>query len=284
MHGFVASVRYSIRLLQKSPGFTVIAVLILGFGIGANTAIFSLIDSVLLKPPRYPQPDRMVNIFMPSEAAADGFFDYPDYLDYVANQHTLSALGLSVWDWLDVVQNGNAERIKCSFVTTGAFQAFGVPIILGRHFTAQEEQPGGPLLAVLSEPFWRTHFGADPNIIGKNVVLNGFSFQIIGVSKPINSDFNDPPKVLLPLNTVDVVSEWGEWRGRDNHSLFCVGRMKDGVTLAQAQADLEVIQRNLVARYPEDKGYGVRVDGTYFSQTRPYSATLWLLIGAAVTL
>jgi putative ABC transport system permease protein len=284
MRGFLASVRYCVRLLLKSPGFTITAVLILGFGIGANTAIFSLIDSVLLKPPRYPQPDRMVNIFMPSEGASDGFFDYPDYLDYVANQHTLSALGLSVWDWLDVVQNGNAERIKCSFVTAGAFQAFGVPIILGRAFTTQEDQPGGALLAVLSEPFWRTHFGADPSVIGKNVILNGLSFQIIGVSKPINSDFNDPPNVLLPLNTVDVVSNWGEWRGRDNHSLFCVGRMKDGVTLAQAQADLEVIQRNLVARYPEDKGYGVRVDGTYFSQTRPYSATLWLLIGAAMAL
>jgi|SRR5215469_17751480 len=88
MHGFLASVRYCVRLLLKSPGFAVTAVLILGFGIGANTAIFSLIDSVLLKPPRYPHPDRMVDIFMPSEGASDGFFDYPDFLDYVASQHS----------------------------------------------------------------------------------------------------------------------------------------------------------------------------------------------------
>jgi putative ABC transport system permease protein len=284
MHGLLASLRYGVRLLLKSPGFTITAVLILGFGIGANTAIFSLIDSVLLKPPRYPEPEKMADIFMPSEGAPDGFFDYPDYLDYVASQHTFSAIGLSAWDWLDVAQNGNAERIKCSFVTAGAFQAFGVPIIMGRPFTTQEGQPGGPLLAVLSEPFWRTHFSADPNIIGKNIVLNGYSFQIIGVSKPINSDYNDPPKVLLPLNSVDVVGHWGDWRGRDGHFLFCVGRLKPGVTLTQAQADLEVIQRNLVARYPEDKGYGVRVDGTYFAQTQPYSATLWLLIGAAAAL
>jgi len=284
MDRLLASLRYSMRLLLKSPGFTITAILILGFGIGANTAIFSLIDSVLLMPLPYPEPDKVANIYMPSENAPDEFFDYPDYLDYVANQHTFSALGLSAWDWLDLVQNGNAERIKCSFVTAGAFQAFGVPIIIGRPFTAQEEVPGGPLLAVLSEPFWRTHFSADPNIISKNIVLNGYSFQIIGVSKPINSDYNDPPKVLLPLNTVDRVSDWGNWRGRDNHSLFCVGRMKDGVTLAQAQADFQVIQRNLVARYPEDKGYGVRVDGYYFAETQPYSATLWLLIGAAAAL
>jgi putative ABC transport system permease protein len=76
-------------------------------------------------------------------------------------------------------------------------------MIIGRPFTAQEEQPGGPLLAVLTEPFWRMHFGVDPNVIGQNVVLNGYAFQIVGVSKPINSDYNDPPRVLLPLNTAD---------------------------------------------------------------------------------
>ena len=284
MHGFLASVRYSQRLLFKSPGFTITAVLILGFGIGANTAIFSLIDSVLLRPPPYPEPERLANISMPSEGAPDGFFDYPDYLDYMANQHAFSALGLSTWDWLDVVQNGNPERIKVSFVTAGTFQAFGVPFLIGRPFAAQEDKPGGPLLAILSEPFWRTHFGADPNVIGKNLVLNGHSCQIVGVSKPINSEYEDPPKVLLPINTADVVADWGDWRGRDNHSNFCVGRLKDGVTLAQAQADLEVIQRDLIARYPEDKGYGVRVDGTYSAETKPYSATLSLLIGAATAL
>jgi MacB-like periplasmic core domain len=219
-HSAVSPLRYTLRLLLKSPGFTITAILILGFGIGANTAIFSLIDTVLLTPLPYPEPEKMAVIYMPSESAPDEFFDYPDYLDYVASQHTFSALGLSAWDWLDVVQNGNAERIKCSFVTAGAFQAFGVPIIIGRPFTAEEEQPGGPLLAVISEPFWRTHFSADPNIIGKNIVLNGYSLQIIGVSKPINSDYNEPPRVLLPLNTVDVVSDWGNWRGRDNHSMF----------------------------------------------------------------
>jgi putative ABC transport system permease protein len=221
---------------------------------------------------------------MTTQSGVDEFFDYPDYLEYLANQHSFSALGLSVWEWLDVLQSGNAERIKCSFVTTGAFQASGVPFIIGRPFTTQEEQPGGALLAVISEPFWRTHFGADPNVIGKNLALNGYPFQIIGVSKPIASEFNDPPNVLLPLNTVDVVCHWGNWRGRDNHSLFCIARLKDGVTLAQAQADLEVIQRSLVARYPEDKGYGVRVDATYLAEAKPYVGTLWLLIGAAVTL
>jgi putative ABC transport system permease protein len=280
----VSLLRHTLRLLLKSPGFVVTAILILAFGIGANTAVFSLIDSVLLTPSPYPDPARMTIVSMPSEGAPDGMFDYPDYLDYVANQHSFRALGLSTWDWLDVVQNGNPERIKVSFVTAGTFEAFGIPFLVGRPFTTQDDKPGGPLLAVLSEPFWRTHFGADPNIIGENIVINGHSCQIIGVSKPINGNYEDPPKVLLPLNTADVVTDWGNWRGRDYHGHFCVGRLKDGVTLAQAQADLEVIQRNLVARYPEDKGYGVRVDDSYFAETKPYSSTLWLLIGAATAL
>src|SRR6202021_1665896 len=108
----MSPLRQTMRLLLKSPGFTITAVLILGFGIGANTAVFSLIDSVLLTPPPYPEPEKAANISMPSEGAPDGFFDYPDYLDYVASQHTFSAIGLSTWDWLDVVKNGIAERTK----------------------------------------------------------------------------------------------------------------------------------------------------------------------------
>jgi putative ABC transport system permease protein len=122
MHGFPASVRYSLRLLLKSPGFTTTAVLILAFGIGANTAIFSLIDTVLLRPLPYPEPEKMVNIYMPSESAPNGFFDYPDYLDYTVAQRTFTALALSTWDWFDLIENGSAERINGSFVTASAFQ------------------------------------------------------------------------------------------------------------------------------------------------------------------
>jgi hypothetical protein len=104
MAGMLTHLRYSARSLLKSLGFTITAIVILGFGIGAHTAVFSLIDSVLLAPLPYLRSDRMANISMPTESAPDGFFDYPDYLDYVANQHTFSALGLSIWDWVDVVQ------------------------------------------------------------------------------------------------------------------------------------------------------------------------------------
>ena len=159
MYGLVQSLRYTLRVLLKSPGFTVTAVLILGFGIGANTAIFSLIDSVLLRPLPYGEPEKMVAIYMPSESAPDRVLDYPDYLDYAAMQHTLTALGLSVWDSFDLVENGSAERIKGTYATASAFQVFDVPFVLGRPFTADEDKPGGPLVAVMAEHFWRIQIG-----------------------------------------------------------------------------------------------------------------------------
>lgn len=284
MHGFLQQLRYAVRLLLKSPGFTITAVLILGFGIGANTAIFSLVDTVLLKPLPYPESEKLVNIYMPSESAPNGFFDYPDYLDYAAAQHTFTALALSTWDWFDLIENGNAERINGSFVTPSVFQVIGLPLVLGRPFTADEDKPGGPLVAILTEPLWREHFGADPNILGKNIVLNGHTFQVIGVAKPLAGEYREPPRILVPLNTVDVVGDWDKWRGRDNHFLFCFGRLKNGVTFAQAQSDLEVIQRNLVARYPEDKGYGVRVNDGLYDEMKDYTATVWLLGVAAALL
>ncbi|HXM02003.1 MAG TPA: ABC transporter permease [Chthoniobacterales bacterium] len=279
----MSHLRYTIRLLLKSPGFTITAVLILGFGIGANTAIFSLIHTVLLKPLPYPEPEKMVNIYMPCESAPNGFFDYPDYLDYAAAQHTFTALALSTWDWFDLSENGTAVRINGAFVTPSVFEVMGQPFVLGRPFTKDEDVPGGPLVAILTEPFWREHFAADPNILGKNIALNGHTFQVIGVAKPIAGEYRDPPRIVVPLSTVDAVGDWDKWRGRDSHFLFCVGRMKNGVTIARAQADLEVIQRNLAARYPEDKGYGVRINDGLYDEMKDYTATVWLL-GAASAL
>jgi hypothetical protein len=121
----LSSLRYTLRLLLKSPSFTVTAILILGFGIGANTAIFSLVDTVLLRPLPYPEPERMVNIYMPSESEPNGFFDYPDYLDYVAAQQTFTALGLSTWDWFDLIENETAQRINGSFVSPFSYVGQG---------------------------------------------------------------------------------------------------------------------------------------------------------------
>jgi putative ABC transport system permease protein len=286
MHGFLASVRYSVRLLMKSPGFTVTAVLILGFGIGANTAIFSLIDTVLLRPLAYPEPDRLVTVLNPNPAqnVYYGSFDYPDFLEFCRAQHSFVSLAVEHWDSIAMSAGGRTEQVKAAFATASAFQAYGLPFTLGRPFTSEEDQPGGPLVAVLTEPFWRNRFNADPNILGKNIILNGADFQVVGVVKAIETESREPTKILVPLNSADVIASWDTWRARDNRTLLGWGRLKDGVAPAQAEADLEVIADNLAARYPEDKGYGVHVVSAQQIQVSDYASTLWVLGAAAVFL
>jgi putative ABC transport system permease protein len=159
----LSQLRYTIRLLFRSPGFTITAVLVLGLGIGANTAVFSLIDTVLLKPLPYPQPERLAWISMPTQTVRDGALDYPDYLDLCAAQHTFSSLGLESWDSFDLSEHGRAERIKGSCRTASAFQVSGLPFVLGRPFTADEDKPGWPLVVVLSETLWRSQFTGRKN-------------------------------------------------------------------------------------------------------------------------
>jgi hypothetical protein len=182
MDRLLTSLRYTIRLLLKSPGFAITAILILGFGIGVNAAIFSLIDSVLLQPLPFPQADRLVQIDMPHGNASRGGLDYLDYLDIRAAQRSFDGLCVSHGDFLDLRGPANPERLAVSFVSNGLFNLSGRPFILGRPFTDQEDVPHGRLVAVLSERFWHSHFNADPGIIGKNVTLSDQTFEVIGVA------------------------------------------------------------------------------------------------------
>ncbi|HXM02505.1 MAG TPA: ABC transporter permease, partial [Chthoniobacterales bacterium] len=156
MHGPGANFRRMVRRLLKSPGFTIIAVLVLGFGIGVNTAVFSLIDTVLLKPLPYPESNRLVMISMPVGGMEEAPVDYPDYLDFTATQHSFTSICLENFEYFDLTENGSTERVNCAFASASAFEVNGLHCVLGRPFTPDEDKPGGALVAVLSEPFWRT--------------------------------------------------------------------------------------------------------------------------------
>jgi putative ABC transport system permease protein len=277
MRGLLTSFRYTIRLLLKSPGFTVTAVLILGFGIGANTAVFSLINTVLLKPLPYPHPERLVAIFMPTQNNDFMGFDYPDFLDISAAQRSFGTLAVCCGDAFDLTGDGKAQRLKVVFASPSLFELTGRPFTMGRHFTENEDRPGGPLVAVLGERFWRSHFNSDPRIIGKSLILSGQSFQIVGVA-PVQVDDSGPPPsdLYVPVNVMPIYEY--KLQHRDLHVLFCVGRLKDGVSAEQAQADLRVIHNRLVAQYPEtDKDYGIRVTPFLDSLIFNYAGTIWLL-------
>jgi putative ABC transport system permease protein len=280
MRDLLQSLRYTIRLLLKSPGFSITAILILGFGIGANTAIFSLINTVVLKPLPYPYPERLVAIFMPTQDNDFMGLDYPDFLDISASQRSFQNLAVSSGDFLDLTGKGEPERLKVVFASPSLFKVTGHPFILGRPFTEIEDRHGGPLITVLSERFWRSHFNGDPKIIGTYLTLSEQSFQIVGVAPAQAEDSGPPPTDLyVPAHVQEVFGE--SVQKRDLHVFLCLGRLKDGVSLKQANADLQVIQDNLIARYPEtNRGVGIRVAPFLDSLVSNYSGTIWLLAAA----
>jgi putative ABC transport system permease protein len=288
MDRFLPSLRYTLRLLLKSPGFAVTAVLILGFGIGANTAIFSLVDAVILKPLPFPQPDRLVQICEPYQNQQFTNLDYPDYVDIVAAQQTLAAVAVVIGGTFDLSVNGEPQHLQADFVSPSMFNVSGLPPILGRVFTEREDVPNGPFVMMLSEHCWRSRFHSDPSIIGKNIVLSENSFQVIGVVPAQPNDWGPPPaEAYAPIHTLVPLGMVATNRGyplelRDVHYYGCIGRLKPGVSLAQAQADLETIHNNLLVRYPDtNRGYSLRVLPLLDSMLNDYAATTWLL-GAAV--
>src|SRR5262249_3800514 len=172
MRGFWQQLRYTFRLFLKSPGFSIVAMLILGTGIGANTAIFSLLDAVLLNPLPYPKPDRLVRISLASPTNPFDGVDYPDYRDVASAQRAFESLAVGYRDYLDLSINGEAERLAVDFVSPSVFKVTGRPMILGRVFAEREDIPRGPAVAILSEKFWRNRFQSDPEIIGKTIRLS----------------------------------------------------------------------------------------------------------------
>jgi len=284
MRSLFESLRQTIRVLLKAPGFTITAILILGFGIGANTAIFSLINTVLLQPLPYSHPERLVTIKMPYQGAPQTSFDYPDYLDIAAAQTCFDCMAVGHDDPLDLTGSGEAQRIWVNFCSPSQFALTGRGAILGRVFNTQEDAPHGPQLAVISERFWRNHFNTDPNVIGKKVTLSEQTFEIIGVV-PIQMDVwgNPPTDVYLPANAVALFGY--QISQRRLHVFGCSARLKAGVSIQQAQAELEAIHNRLIERYPEtDKGYGIRITPLLEYVVSGYSGTLWLLGGAVAVL
>jgi putative ABC transport system permease protein len=276
MRSLISHLRYTVRQLLKSPGFTVTAILILGLGIGANTAIFTLVNGVLLKPLPYPNADRLFHLYRTFKNSNTTNLDYPDFADYCASQHSLTALAAYDFDWFHLSSRGPAEQVPGLYVSGAFFEVMGRPLILGRPLDDADDNPGSAAVVVLSEHLWRTHFDSDPNIIGTSITLNSRSFQVVGVT-PGQADEESNVELYVATNQDPVFAPNKKIRRGAPH-YECVCRLKDGVTLQQAQADLEVIQGNLVALYPAtDAGFGIRIAPYLEGVVSDYSETVWLL-------
>jgi putative ABC transport system permease protein len=283
MHSLISHLRHTIRLLVRTPGFTIVAIIILSVGIGANTAIFSLVNGVLLKPLPYPHAERLVQLFQPFRNFDQIPLSYPDYVDFSANQHSFDALTVYRAEDFNLSGRGASERISGLYVSGAFFSVLGRSFVIGSPFGESEEKPDAPGVVVISEHLWRARFHSDPNLIGANLSLNGKSFQIIGVT-PAQANEAAQVELYVPLGQSPFFGTPAT-TNRGNHNYHCIGRLKEGVDLRTAQADLEVIRQNLAARYPDvEKAFGIHLTPYLDSAMADYSLTLWLLEGAVTCL
>jgi len=272
-------IRYGIRSLAKRPGFTVIALVALALGIGANTAIFTLVNAVLLRPLPFAEPDRLVWMWGNVRGGTARASVAPlDFLDFRQQNTTFEefAATLSVPLPLNLTGNGEPERLQAGAVTGNYFQALGVKPMLGSTFRLENEKPGNDQVVVLSYGLWQKRFGGNPDIVNKTVTLGGKTCQVLGV---MPKDFSVPQSAELwvPMN-FDV--EPG-MKQRKAHFLRPIGRLKPGVTIAQAQADTDAVARRLEQQYPDtNTGWNLRLVSLreqLVGNTRP---TLFILFGA----
>lgn len=268
METLLRDIRYGIRSLVKRPGFTIVALIALSLGIGANTAIFSLVNAVLLRPLPFAEPDRLVWMWGKFSGGNLASVAPPDFLDYRKDNKSFEqfAASFSLPLALNLTGSGEPERLSASGITGNYFQALGAKPLLGRTFVLENEQPGNDMVVVLSYALWQKRFGGDPEIVGKTITLDGKAREIIGVM-PQHFSFPQAAGVWIPIN----FDSDPEMKLRKAHFMRPIGKLKEGVTLAQAQADVDVIARRLEEQYPDSNtGWGY----AWFRYENNWSATL----------
>jgi putative ABC transport system permease protein len=243
-------------MLLKKPGFTVVAVLTLALGIGANTAIFSVVNAILLRPLPFNNSDRLVSITGTSAKGSRTWISYPNFLDYREKNHVLDEMSVLVPQSVNLTGIETPDRVRGGFVSASFFKVVDVKPAAGRMFLPGEDLPGAERVAVLNHNVWKNRFGSDPNIIGKSLVLNGNPFTVVGIM---------PESFLFPIDEIEVWIPAQYYPNftmvRSNDSYFAIGRMKEGVTLSQAQAELSALAESLAKTYPQDnEGMGIKLD------------------------
>lgn len=243
-------IRYGLRILRKNPGFTTIAVIALGLGIGANTAIFSVVNAILLKPLPYKSPDQLVMIW--EEATHLGFpKDTPppaNFLDWRQQSSVLEGMAATSYRSFNLTGVGEPERLEGRRVSANLFDLLGVEPILGRTFVPEEDKPGSKVV-LLNESLWHRRFGGDPGVIGRALNLNGEPFTVVGilpqtVRLPASGNWHDQVWVPIAFSSEEAAN-------RGSHYLEVIARMKSGVTLSKAQAEMDTIAARLAKQYPD---------------------------------
>ncbi|MGH9739407.1 MAG: ABC transporter permease [Candidatus Acidiferrales bacterium] len=271
-------VRFAARVLRKAPGFTIVAILTLTLGIGATTAIFTVVDRILLKPFAGPQPDRIVVLMNTQGNQRGSVISIPKFMmwrDQMPMLEDASLYGFPGNTRVNLLGGDQPEQFKGTQVSANTFALYGIPFALGRGFTAREDAPGGPPVAVISNGMWRTRFGSDPNIVGKGVDFDDTDRTIVGVMAPIYTPDLDFGDVLAPLQADPNSSNQGNF-------LIGAARLKPGATVSQAIAATQVFAERFRQKYPTlmDPKSSFTVETALQAVVANISSALWILLGA----
>ena len=273
--------RYAFRMLRHNPGFTAAAVIVLALGIGANTALFSIVNGVLLRPLPYPQAGQLVTLRESKPNFATGSISLPHFLDWQKDNRTFASMAaMRGGRSLVLTGLGEAEQLNCVMLTGGFFEQLGVNPVIGRTFTQDEAKVGAAPTVLLAARFWKRKFASDPNVLGKTLTLDGKAYSVIGV---IPADFD----LLGTFRNIDLYIPIGQWGNpilmtrSAGLGISGIGRLRPGVTIDQARADMQRVTQNLAAAYPDtDTNIGAALIPFRKWNLGAVQSSLFILFGA----
>jgi len=277
LHEVSQDTRFGMRTLIREPLFAVVVLVTLSIGIGANTAIFTIVNSVLLRPLGYEKPEDIVMVFrtVPRFGFARSSVSYPDFLDWRARSETLSAMAAYGYTTVNYREGEVADRWQGFRVTGNLFPILGVPPLLGRVVSDPDDVPNGPNVVVLSHGLWQSQFGSDPEVLGRPITLNGEPATVIGI---MPSDFDFPSGITQFWTPLQGDRERLE---RDTNFLTVIGRLGTGRSLEQAQAEMTSVAARIDAEAPDaNRDYGVFVERRHDYVVRDARIALWVFMGA----
>ena len=270
-------IRFGLRMLRKNPGFTAVAILALALGIGANSAMFSVIEGVVFAPLRFLQPDRLVMVWENNPRFPRVYISYPNFQDWQRDARSFEQMAAFREEGVDLTAPGTPEHLDAKQVSSGFFSTLGAELALGREFSVEEDRQGGTPVAVISNRLWRNHFDGHPEALGKSLTLDGVDCTIVGVTPPGFRLENDAD-VYTPLGQSDPLV-LNDRAGHDG--IFSFARLQPGVSISQGQAEMNTIQNGLDQLYPDaNRDLGIYLQPLKQEIVGDVGATLLLLVGA----
>jgi putative ABC transport system permease protein len=280
MGNLMQDVRYGLRVLRKSPGFAAVAIIVLALGIGANTAIFSVVNAVLLRPLPYREPSRLMQVWhVPPPKSFPGMSIFAvspaNYLDWVRQNHVFQSMAIYGFRSFNITGSDQPQALQASAVSQDFYSTLGVSPVLGRTFTSDEEQPGHNQVVILGYALWKSSFGGNPKVVGSTIKLDDQPYTVVGVMAS-KFKFPDWAQLWTPLGWTDQ-----ERAVRGNHNYMVIGRLKSGSSMQQAQAEMSTISARLQQQYPaDDAGWGAVIVPLHEQLVGDVRPALLVLLGA----